>query len=428
MEGIDIFLITSIGQNSTPCKTSKPGKTGCKFRNQGKANESNKSRVTCIPKSFLCLIHCLNNLFPNLYVTLISYKSADGKCLDITSDDDLNKAYLSGMKIEKYLQVYVYATDKPNFGKCLNEQSAPEVIKECYLVPCYKKHSAQEKCPKCQNSDLLNLYDEPKLKTLRYIILSEIKSYLPKLQLALSSSNNASIHESITCNNCGACNIQGVRYKCSICMNFDFCESCEKNYSHEHPFIKIRNPDQAPKVILCAIDDKKGKNKPKNRQCDAETRLLCRFVKDVIGNEDDVHEPGSVFIKSWRLRNDGKTEWPEGCRLVFTNGDFGGDDAILPELLPGEEQDITVTCRCPDKDGRYNSYWRAVDPLGNRFGQRLTIKIIVKRQDGRKIDDIDTLNEIFKNPELVKQAYERAGRSVQKAAEILIGWSLGTGS
>ena len=128
------------------------------------------------------------------------------------------------------------------------------------------------------------------------------------------------------------------------------------------------------------------------------------------------------------MRNDGKTEWPAGCRLVFTNGDFGGDDAGLPELLPGDEQDIAVTCRCPDKDGRYNSYWRAVDPLGNRFGQRLTIKIIVKRQEERKADDIDTLNEIFKNPESVKQAYERAGRSVQKAAEILISWSLGTSS
>jgi next-to-BRCA1 protein 1 len=181
----------------------------------------------------------------------------------------------------------------------------------------------------------------------------------------------------------------------------------------------------APKVILCAFDESKKKiQKPKNRQCEPQTRLLCRFVRDVVGNEGDAHAPGDVFLKSWRLRNDGMTEWPSGCRLVFTNGDFGGDDAVLPCLRPGEEKDVSVTCRCPDKDGRYNSYWRAVDPIGNRFGQRLTIVVNVKRIEENKDRELEALIEIFSNPEKVKLAYEKAGKSAQKAAEILISENL----
>lgn len=426
MEGIDFYLITPNTQipiSAKPCKFFNKSKTGCKQ----KQPELKRNRSQFIPRSYICLVHYITNQFKEYSVTSIAYKLSDGSCGNITKDEELIKAYTAGCKQEKYLQIWVYATEKPKSSPCASAQEcAPEFIKECYFVPCYKKHSKNESCFKCKNSDMVNVYDEPKLNTIRYIIRSEIKNYLPKLQSALCGSLTLQIHENISCNNCGALSIQGPRYKCSVCTNFDFCESCEKSVHHEHPFIKIRSPEMAPKAIFCAVDESKKKLvKPKNRQCDSETRLLCRFVKDVIGNEDDVHEPGNVFIKGWRLRNDGRTEWPAGCKLAFTNGDFGGDDANLPCLMPGEERDVAVTCRCPDKDGRYNSYWRAIDPTGNRFGQRLTIKIIVKSKEEGRNESLNALIEIFNNPELVRLAYEKAGKSAQKAAEILISGSLG---
>lgn len=426
MEGIDFYLITAAVQVSNEpkaCKYFSKSKTQNKPKQQP---DTKKFRACHVPKSYICLVHYVNNQFLEYSITSISYKSSDGSCQNITKDEELRAAYLSGYKVDKFLQVWVYASEKPKASPCHSSQEcAPEFIKECYFVPCYKKHSLNEICNKCHNSDMVNVYDEPKLNTIRYIIRSEVKNYLPKLQSALCGSFSLQIHENISCNNCGAVNIQGPRFKCSVCSNFDFCESCEKSTPHEHPFIKIRSPEMAPKMIICAVDDSKKKIvKPKNRQCDSETRLLCRFVKDVIGNEDDVHESGNVFIKGWRLRNDGRTEWPAGCKLVFTNGDFGGDSADLPCLLPGEERDVTVTCRCPDKDGRYNSYWRAIDPTGNRFGQRLTIKIIVKNKEEGGNESLDRLVEIFRNPDLVRLAYEKAGKSAQKAAEILISGSL----
>lgn len=49
--------------------------------------------------------------------------------------------------------------------------------------------------------------------------------------------------------------IIGHRYKCIICHNFDFCEACEGKGDHPHAFLKIRNPAQAPKVLVATMED-----------------------------------------------------------------------------------------------------------------------------------------------------------------------------
>ena len=40
-----------------------------------------------------------------------------------------------------------------------------------------------------------------------------------------------------------------MRYKCCVCANFDYCEICEDRAGHEHPFIKIVDPNNAPSFI-----------------------------------------------------------------------------------------------------------------------------------------------------------------------------------
>lgn len=63
------------------------------------------------------------------------------------------------------------------------------------------------------------------------------------------------IHKGITCDNCFKKDFSGARYKCSVCSNFDFCEECEATFEHPHPFLKIRNPKQAPLKIFTVIND-----------------------------------------------------------------------------------------------------------------------------------------------------------------------------
>ena len=436
MEGIDFILLSSQSQVSSNLSVIQSSSI---IILPEKIIESSEIRRCCfLPSSYSELLCAADDLFMNRQISRISYRDPDEDLVTILNDMDLQEAISSGMQVNSYLQLYIASTSKApdtlceflRFQGCCSEECPPDIIKESYMVPCYKCNGCTESCTKCLGAGVLDAYIEPRLKSIRAIIRTEIANYMPKLLSAYSASSNYSaeqlsvVHPHISCNRCGTFPIMGARFKCSVCADFDFCQSCEKSADHEHPFIKICNPEQAPKIIFCAVDESKKKQcKPKNRQCEPTTRLLCRFVRDVVGNEGDVHSHGEVFVKSWRLRNDGLTQWPRGCKLVFTNGDFGGDSAGLPCLKPGEEKDVAVTCRSPDKDGRYNSYWRAVDPTGNRFGQRLAIVIHVKNQLMKK-EDLSALREIFNNPELVKLAYDKAGGSTQKAAEILLSGNL----
>ena len=61
------------------------------------------------------------------------------------------------------------------------------------------------------------------------------------------------IHYGITCDGCGAFPIVGIRYKCAVCDDFDFCEECEKKKGeeHNHPFLKIYEPKMTPISFKC---------------------------------------------------------------------------------------------------------------------------------------------------------------------------------
>ena len=58
---------------------------------------------------------------------------------------------------------------------------------------------------------------------------------------------------------CNLCNnhIQGVRYLCGVCGDFDMCENCEKEEGpkHGHPMLKIRNPDMVPLCFECKLSE-----------------------------------------------------------------------------------------------------------------------------------------------------------------------------
>ncbi|EXJ96016.1 hypothetical protein A1O1_01142 [Capronia coronata CBS 617.96] len=52
------------------------------------------------------------------------------------------------------------------------------------------------------------------------------------------------IHRGVECNSCGIHPIQGIRYHCANCFDYDLCESCEASSGHikSHVFFKIRIP------------------------------------------------------------------------------------------------------------------------------------------------------------------------------------------
>ena len=75
----------------------------------------------------------------------------------------------------------------------------------------------------------------------------KIESYFPNIQEIEENYKNKIIHKNINCDGCGMKPIVGVRYKCKVCKNFDFCQNCFDLYKekHGHEFEKIEVPIEA---------------------------------------------------------------------------------------------------------------------------------------------------------------------------------------
>mmetsp|Transcript_25818 Transcript_25818/g.29492 ORF Transcript_25818/g.29492 Transcript_25818/m.29492 type:complete len:1017 (+) Transcript_25818:302-3352(+) len=249
----------------------------------------------------------------------------------------------------------------------------------------------------------------------------EVVEEKPEETVESESESKPVVHQYVTCDECDAHNIEGIRYKCAICRDFDLCEKCEVTSSHDHPFLKIRKPEHAPRMLIAVIDDEQnpptgedgnffqgffdrfmarasgngfsprwsrprgfGRNCGNRRnQCgsffghgglftdDKPKPLRCTFIEDIGIKDGDPVPTNAQFIKTWRIKNSGESQWPENC--VFTPVGENTDKLTatpLPSLRPGQEHEVSVTIPTPDIAGRFATYWRASGPNG-QFGDRL---------------------------------------------------------
>lgn len=100
----------------------------------------------------------------------------------------------------------------------------------------------QNEINKLTSFDEKALLEEPKPK--EEIVIEE-----PKVEEIKKEPVVLCIHPNVRCDGCGISPIQGVRFKCTVCPNFDFCQTCKTNFkSHSHPFIAY---DQPMKQFVC---------------------------------------------------------------------------------------------------------------------------------------------------------------------------------
>ena len=88
-------------------------------------------------------------------------------------------------------------------------------------------------------NDLIN---ESSVQLSQIVMESKIKNNIEKEEDNIRTPSSVEEHTGISCNGCGICPIYGIRYKCIICSDFDYCEKCEeeKGYVHDHPLYKLR--------------------------------------------------------------------------------------------------------------------------------------------------------------------------------------------
>ncbi|CAN9508754.1 unnamed protein product [Ophioblennius macclurei] len=97
-------------------------------------------------------------------------------------------------------------------------------------------------------------------------------------------------------------------------------------------------------------------------------------------------EPGTKFIKYWKMRNSGTISWTSETKLVFMWGNLGlaseeRREVPAPPLLPGQVGVVSVAFAAPVLEGTYTSHWRLAH-CGCQFGPRVWCSIVVEPAGG----------------------------------------------
>jgi hypothetical protein len=209
------------------------------------------------------------------------------------------------------------------------------------------------------------------------------------------STTEAHHHAGVTCDSCECEPITGVRYKCFVCPNFDFCERCEATVDHPHPFIKIDNPAkwQNPyglrpqdRVVTIDIDMKDIPNLVKNGLSNirSEIEQFAPLEADLIdsGVITEACLPESEQTVAFCLQNIGITSIPEGTSVQMTMGDTAYEPTPLAEAVTSEDSfSIDIKFCAPAIEGSYTYKWCLITPDGTKFGPELQVQFEVKEEE-----------------------------------------------
>jgi len=135
-------------------------------------------------------------------------------------------------------------------------------------------------------------------------------------------ANGKPIHAEVTCDGCQAKPVVGVRYKCSVCKNFDFCEVCEDSKQHAHPFLKLRTPSR----FAGKFGKKFGHGGFQGGKFGMLKEIIERIKQQSPEKAENIFESVRTFFKLSKAKRQGKTEKIERCQ------------ARLLSLLPEENR------------------------------------------------------------------------------------------
>ena len=98
------------------------------------------------------------------------------------------------------------------------------------------------------------------------------------------------------------------------------------------------------------------------------------FLADVTIPDNTVIPPGTSFVKTWKLRNDGNCAWGPGTTvdsMIAVGGATMGNAGPVPltsQVLPGQSANLSVTLTAPTAAGTYRSDWKLHRTNGALFG------------------------------------------------------------
>ena len=129
----------------------------------------------------------------------------------------------------------------------------------------------------------------------------KIERYFPSIQEIENNMKNKIIHKNIICDGCGMNPLEGTRYQCKTCRDFDFCQECLEKYQvvHGHEFNKIEIPIDYDYIFLENLNTNQIKEEYSNlkglffyrsTKVDFEIdilKLYNKIVQEPIKEDDD---------------------------------------------------------------------------------------------------------------------------------------------
>ncbi|XP_036408833.1 next to BRCA1 gene 1 protein-like isoform X1 [Megalops cyprinoides] len=262
----------------------------------------------------------------------------------------------------------------------------------------------------------------------------------------VSSSSSAGVPSSTpACSSCQG-QTSGGGYQCSVCTSCTLCEPCSLAHDPSHSLVRARTPlsipehgSPGPEHARFQRRGDRSFRKAEKQRLKAEKRQLKAEVKEIrkqlrmerrglqwsAGGEGSTApillqpratqtccidspnrscppmgpvmtalfldenlpdgtrlQPGTKFIKYWKMRNTGSLCWSTETKLKFMWGNLTvassekQKEVAVPFLQPGQVGVVSVAFTAPAAEGTYTSHWRLAHQ-GEQFGPRVWCSIVV---------------------------------------------------
>ena len=343
-------------------------------------------KKTIILNNYDELLEKIENFFPNDDSNKI-YQIKDDKKQKIINDENDYQSFIKDHESEKNLILTLNLIDKNS----INIQKVIEYQPECsniFFPSCIISKSKEIKKEEEKEKELteeekikesIRLLVKSKLKNLESSITNELISNVRNSQLTLSNQKHI-IHKGVRCDECGIKNIEGVRYKCSVCPNYNLCEKCEEvtNHDENHLFVKINNPVFEESELNQKISQSMLRISKKREEEENEKEMFIVEPKVFNFRRNNLVNMGRV-----KLTNKGNIAWEKGfCfKCIKEKSNLFGNDVVIEEKVEPEntitleliyEDDIDIS-----KNNFYSSY-KLIDNKDKQIGKISRFEIEVE--------------------------------------------------
>lgn len=175
--------------------------------------------------------------------------------------------------------------------------------------------------------------------------------------------------------------IRGVRYKCSMCVDVDFCGSCESSpsfdHNPDHPLIKIKIPLKYKQNL--EFNQKIGGETVKEEETEeAEEAAKYKFGDAYSAVLEKFTFDSTSGCLTWVFRNTGKYVWPRYTSVVSSDNDTRFNWSFNPFITKPNETATFLSFIKPDSIEKIPRLGYLETPGGINFGnQAFTDKLVI---------------------------------------------------